>query len=301
MAFRPVTPEMLAQIESLELRARTLIDSVYSGAHRSRQKGFAIDFAEHRDYSPGDDVRFLDWKLYGRRDRFYIRQYEDESQLQVCLLLDLSGSMHYQSQSAALSKLEYATSLAAAVGWIACYQRDRASLLAYDSKVQFASRPLFGMLGARRMISELERVTAASIVSPAEDEEWHGLQEAIESIPQNTIVILFTDVFGDLNFFQRLLSQLHHRRCDVRLVQILDPAELDFPFTGNMLFRDLEGGGDQLAMAQAVRVEYQLEFEAFLDDLQKVVGQTNCLAETVVTTMPVDKVLRRILHVRSRR
>ncbi|WP_417851620.1 DUF58 domain-containing protein [Thalassoglobus sp.] len=294
-----LTPEALAQMETLSLRARSLVESVLTGTHRGNQRGFSVDFAEHRDYSPGDDVRFLDWKLYGKRDRFYVRQFEDENQLQAWLLLDVSGSMRYGSQSAPLNKLNYAACLAAAIGWMTCYQRDKAALLCFDDSIESIIGPLYGTAGTQTLINQLEallQLHQAEKTKSIEDENWTGLSKAAERVPEKSIVILLTDAFGDLTSFRRGLRLLQLKKCDVRLLHVLDTAEKTFPFEGSVLFRDLEGSGDQQIQAQAIRTGYLEEFNQFLHDLKKTTGETNCRYHQVDTSSPAETTLRSILQ-----
>jgi len=301
MAAELLTPESLAEMESLRLRARTLVESVLTGTHRGNQRGFSVAFAEHRDYSPGDDVRFLDWKLYGRRDRFYVRQFEDENQLQAWILLDTSGSMQYRSEQSAMSKLDYAACLAASIGWIACYQQDAAALVNFDGEKETVAGPYRGTVGANQLIDRLQGIidqTTAASQPPAvaDDESWNSLQLSVEHVPERSIVFLLSDAFGELAPLKRALSFLRKKECDVRLVHILDSSEVSFPFEGSMLFQDLEGAGESRVMAKSIRAGYLKEFGQFLKDVREVSGETNCRYIQVETSQPVDRVLRELLH-----
>lgn len=298
MAIKLLSPEALAQMDSLQVRARALVESVLTGAHRGNQRGFSIDFAEHRDYSPGDDTRFLDWKLFGRRDRYYVRQFEAENQVQAWLLLDVSGSMDYRSEGSPLSKLEYAACLSAAIGWISCYQRDQAALIPFAEKAGSITGPLTGTTGALKLVSELEQIILSkrSPQSPhVSSEDWPGLFEAVARIPSRSIVFLFSDAFGNLPPLKRALTYLRRKNCDTRLIHLLDSAELTFPFEGNVLFQDLEGTGTQQSIAQSVREEYLEEFTQFLTELKQVCGETHCQYWRVETSAPVDLMLRTLL------
>ena len=301
MAQRLITPEQLAEIESLELRARTIVESVLTGTHRGNDRGFSIDFAEHRDYSPGDDIRFLDWKLYGRRDRFYVRQFEDENQLQAWVLLDDSGSMRYRSENSPLSKLEYAGSLAAALVWIASSQRDLAGLSLTESARSLG--PVTGLAGIQRVVDEIENAFNHQELpnSTPDDDDWRQLLACTEKIPARSVVILLTDAFGDLRSLERVLSLLQRKKCDVRLGQILDPAEQTFPFEGNVVFRDLEGAGEQLTMTNAVRNAYLAELRNFQLELKRTCGTRQTQYTLIQTNEPMDTSLRRLLSSGSTR
>lgn len=296
------TAESFANLETLQLRARTLVESVLTGTHRGNQKGFSVDFSEHRDYSPGDDVRFIDWKLLGKRDRFYIRQFEDENQLQAWLLVDTSGSMLYRSQDSHLSKLDYAATLASAIGWVACYQRDQAALLAFDSHEFTQTGPIYGHAGAKRFIERLDELTQQAKMSSQksieEKDQFIGLASAAEKVPRNSVVCVLTDAFGDPDRLKRILSSLQHKNCDLRLLHVLDAAEFQFPFTGSMLFKGLEGGEFQ-TQSHAIREEYIKEFELFLMETRRLCRQTNCQYWVANTEEPLDMLLRQFLNSRK--
>lgn len=266
-----ITAELLSQLPSLELRARLLVESVLTGTHRGNQRGFSIDFAEHRDYSPGDDVRYLDWKLYGKRDRFYVRQFEDEKQLQVWVLLDVSGSMSFRSADAALSKLETAATLAAAVAWIAAAQRDLAGVIRF-AQTATSTGPVFGTAGVLQLIELLEQeLQERGRASEGADlEDWPGLRAAAQRVPPRSLVLLLTDAFGETTTLKQCLLQLKHKHCDVRVAQLLDPAELSLPYEGAVVFRDLEGGSEQQVVAQTIREGYQTEVARFLEQLREL-------------------------------
>lgn len=301
--------ESLASLETLQLRARTLVQSVLTGTHRGRQKGFSIDFSEHRDYSPGDDVRFIDWKLLAKRDRLYIRQFEDEHQLQAWLLLDVSGSMFYCSEHSPMSKLEYAATLAAAISWISCYQRDQAGLHTFDSKDIEVHGPVYGNLGARQLVDRLDELlkkipqrygSSPQRIGSVEDEErLLGMSHSVERVPPKSVVFVLSDGFGDLDQFKRLLLRLNAMNCDVRFLHILDHAEFSFPFTGNVLFKGLEGGEYQ-TQSQAIKNAYVQEFEGFLSDIRRICKQTHCEYWAAKTMDAPDHLLRQTLHTRKR-
>ncbi|MEW4490856.1 DUF58 domain-containing protein [Thalassoglobus sp. JC818] len=298
MEQRRITPETLSGIESLKLRTKIVVEGLLSGSHRGQDRGFSVDFAEHRDYSPGDDVRFLDWKLSGRRDRYYVRQFEDENQLAVSIVIDNSGSMTYCSQSSEMSKLEYAITLAAALMWVTSEQRDVSRLMTFDGEQHLGS--IFGRAGLQRGFDALEDIlesaTGSSDQNSEDDENWIGLGKAVERISRQSVVILLTDAFGDLNSLNRILARLRQLKCDVRLVQVIDPAEATFPFEGSVMFRDLEGGGDQIAVVDAIRSGYLAEFEQFQHQLGRIVGAMGGTRVVVESNSAFNHSLRCILE-----
>lgn len=296
-----LSPELLSNLGSLELQTRQLVESLLTGPHRGRQRGDSVDFSEHREYTPGDDVRYLDWKLYGRRDRFLVRQFEDEKQLQVWCLIDHSGSMSFRSAASPLSKQDYAAILAAALVWVACSQQDQATFMGLDGHVTFQLGPAIGLHSARQLTTEFEAQLAAHVPHQSVDEDWNSLNDALGRITSHSVVFVFSDFFASLMSLKRMLKALQKRGCDTRLVQILDEAETTFPFSGTIRFEDLEGQGDMEAITQSMRQEYLAEFEQFLLDLRRTAGACSANIHVSSTTHPPEHVLRQLLAGKAQR
>jgi len=216
-------PQTLAKLQGLELRARRIVEGYVAGLHRSPYQGFSIEFAEHREYSPGDDLRYLDWKVFGRTDKFYLKQYEEETNLVCYLLLDTSESMQYQSDPTALSKLEYAKCLAAALASLVLLQQDSVGLTTFDREIRTQVRPssspshLKQLLGVMEQ-SRPERKTATGPI-------FHDLAERLK---KRGVVIILSDMFDDVPAMMTGLKHFRHRRHDVIVMHVLDPAELSF-------------------------------------------------------------------------
>ena len=296
-----ISAETLADLQSLRIRARTLIDSVLTGKHRSLHKGFSIDFAEHRDYSPGDDIRFLDWQQFAKRDRFYVRQFEDESQLTVYLLIDVTDSMRYQSEETHWNKLEMAATLAAALAWLAVYQGDQSTVLACNMKSFDQFGPQYGMSGISALLDRLDALLETKNDSAEKGEQdagLAGLLRSTEAIPQRSLVYLLTDAFGPSDELQRTLASLRFKQSEATLIQILDPAEQTFPFQGSTLFRGLEGGKLQV-QAESIQKAYVKEFQQFLRETKQVAHQQQAKYHQFLTTTSPSDCLRRLLFQRS--
>jgi uncharacterized protein (DUF58 family) len=334
MPVELLTPEVVACLEGLEVKARTIVEGLLAGEHRGRRSGFSVDFAEHRSYAPGDDVRHLDWKVYGKRDRLYVRQFEQETRLQAWLVMDVSGSMAYRSEGRPLSKLEYAHCLAAAIGWVICQQRDAVGLATFSGTTRRMLHPRSGITGLREIFSTLEAAgetpgrgeegkrgrgeergrnepvhsspptlgaSAPRPVHPpdtpsvASAEDWNMLHTIAEGLQGRTVVFLFTDGFGDADQLIRVLKHFRTKHCDTRLIQILDPAEVSFPFEDNIDFRSLETGEHRTVMTRSIRSAYLDELHAFLRQLERDVRAQHCAYSRIETTEPLDHALLRIL------
>ncbi|MHC4180405.1 MAG: DUF58 domain-containing protein [Planctomycetota bacterium] len=257
-------PKILAQLKGLQLRARLMVEGYVSGVHRSPFHGFSIEFAEHREYAPGDDLRYLDWKVFGRTDKYCLKQYEEETNLICYLLLDTSESMRYQSSAAAMSKLEYAQSAAAALAYLILQQQDSVGLVTFDHEIRALIRPSSSPSRMEQLVQVMEesvpeRKTATGAI-------FHELAERFK---KRGIIIVLSDLFDDVDSMMAGLKHFRHRRHEVVLLQVLDPAELDFPFQQPTLFQGLEQLPDVLVDPRALRKAYLREFNGFLHRLKK--------------------------------
>ncbi len=257
-------PQTLAKLQGLELRARSIVEGYVSGVHRSPYHGFSIEFAEHREYSPGDDLRYVDWKVFGKSDKFYLKQYEEETNLVVYLVLDTSESMRYKSDDAALSKLEYAQCIAASLAYLVLQQQDSVGLVTFDSEVRSLVRPSSNPSHLKQLLhvmetSEPHRKTRTGPI-------FHDLAERLK---RRGLVVILSDLFDDVGTMLAGLKHFRHRRHDIVMFHVLDPAELDFPFKQTTLFKGLEQLPDVLTDPRSLRQAYLEEFGKFLNSVRK--------------------------------
>lgn len=304
-----LTPELIANLSGLELKARMVVDSVLAGQHRSQRKGFSTEFAEHREYSPGDDLRYIDWKVYGKRDRYYVKQFEDERRLRAWLVLDASRSMHYRSAEAPMSKLEYAAVLAAALAWLILRQRDEtgvacvggneASLLPPQGNpvhlkqvMAFLEQQVASVPDRDVLVGETPPVPRGDSHSPSGSQPGPGMDELAEQFGPRSLVVWMTDAFSEASELEKTLRHLRFRRHDVRLLHVIDPAEEDFPFDEPAIFRSLEGGVDQFITPRSIRTAYQAEWKSFMESVQRTARELECDYQKVRTDSPPDRVLR---------
>ena len=257
-------PKTLARLDGLHLRARRIVEGYVSGLHRSPYHGFSIEFAEHREYAPGDDLRYLDWKVFGRTDKFYLKQFEEETNLVCYLLLDTSESMLYQSEGAPMSKLEYAQSAAAALAYLVLHQQDSVGMATFDNDLRALVRPAGNPSHLKQILHVMEETSAEH--KTATGPIFHELAERLK---KRGIVIVLSDLFDDVDSMMAGLKHFRHRRHEVILLHVLDPAELDFPFEQVTMFRGLEQMPDVLVEPRGLRDAYLNEMRRFVRELKK--------------------------------
>ncbi len=296
-----LTPDQLTCLTGLELQARAIVEGAMSGQHRSPARGVSVEFAEHRQYAPGDDLRHVDWKVFGRRDRFYVRQYEMESDLVCHLLIDTTESMSYRSEHSSVTKLDYARWLAAATGFVVTQQQDLISLSTLDQSLQTRVPPGGRMGHWHNVVQELSKLEATPLTgTPTRNPLEAALGQFTELTKRRSVVVVISDCLRPLDEVLAGLRALRSRKHDVLLLHVLDPAELEFPFDGPVLFQGLEALGEQLVEARSLQVAYQAEAKAFCDALELGCRDLNADYSRVLTNEPVDLALRRCLLERSR-
>jgi uncharacterized protein (DUF58 family) len=260
---RASDPSLLASLARLELRARTAVEGLAGGRHRSAAFGASTTFAQHREYVPGDDLRHLDWKLIARTERDIVRQYEEETDLTGYLVLDASASMQYSSQQ--WSKHDYATWIAAAVAHLLKLQNDKTALAITrgDQVIEWIPARR-GEAHYQNLLEVLENLEPGGAGDPAD-----GLAEAIGQMERRGLVVWISDCLGEPSAALQAASQLRHDRHDLITLRVLDPAEIDFPFGRHTRFEALEGSDHLMLEPRAVREAYLAEFEAHGAELRR--------------------------------
>ena len=240
-------PVLIAQLGNLELRARRILDGFYAGRHVNRNRGHAQDFSEHRPYNPGDDLRSMDWKVFGRTDRLVVKQYEEQTNVQATIVMDQSASMGF-SHGGRMSKLDYAKTMAAAIGYVVVSQSDAIGLLSASTRLPAGSQ--LGHLS--RLYESLEKL------APNGAWDIDGLVRDLEVTSRRRgFVAVFSDLMADPERVLSSLRLLHARKNEVLVFQVLDPAELDLPFNGPVLFEDMEDGTTLKTEPDTIRGAYR--------------------------------------------
>lgn len=288
-------PRTLASIEGLGLQARLVVEGYVSGMHRSPYHGFSVEFAEHREYVPGDDIKHVDWKVWSKTDKYYLKQYEEETNLLLYLLLDTSESMSYASEGN-VSKLKYAQFIASSLAYLVLQQQDSVGLATFDEKVQRFLRPS----GQPAHLKEIIQVMDAT---PSRQKSDMGLvfHDLAERFRKRGIVVVLSDLFDNPARIIAGLKHLRHRRHEVILFQVFDPAELEFPFRQSTLFKGMEELGDVLTEPIALRRAYQDEINSFREELRRGSQAINIDYVPLRTDQRLDQALSAYLALRSAR
>jgi uncharacterized protein (DUF58 family) len=261
-------PQILARVGRLELQARHIVEGYLAGMHRSPFHGFAVEFAQHREYVPGDDIKHIDWKVFARNERYYLKQYEQDTNLVCWLLVDASESMKYGS--ARLTKYDFACTVAASLAYLILQQSDSVGLAAFDARVRKFLRP-------SGQPSQLNEVLASLVEGPGPESTRIGpvLHELAERIDRRGLLMLFSDLLDDPDEFLSGLKHLHYRRHDIVIFHVMDSAELDFPFQDPTLFRGMEQLPDLMTDPRSLRESYLEELHKHQDRLQRGCRQQN--------------------------
>jgi uncharacterized protein (DUF58 family) len=292
---RFLDPAILARLGTMELKARTVVEGFLAGLHRSPYKGFSVEFAEYRQYLPGDDLNTLDWKIYARSDRHYVKKFEEETNLDCHLLLDVSASMGYKG-AAPMSKLEYGSVLAASLAFLMKRQRDATGLMAFDDRIRFRL-PAGARAGhMHALLLALEKMEPGSHSNVA-----RPLQQLAEALVKRSLVVLISDLLDEPESVIKGLRYLRFRGSDVIVFQVLDPNELTFPFRGASRFRDLESAEEVLAEPSAIRTAYLRELAGLTLRFDRELRGAGIDYVQLDTSQPLDFALVTYLAARERR
>jgi len=286
-------PAVVARLGTLELKARTIVEGFLSGLHRSPFKGFSVEFAEYRQYIPGDALSTIDWKVYARSDRYYVKKFEEETNLDCHVMLDVSNSMSYGS--GAMTKFEYGACLAASLGYLMNRQRDAIGLTAFDEQIvsmlPSSSRP--GHL--RAVLVTLDRLKPAHQTNVSKP-----LHQLADSIVKRGMVVLISDLFDDPAEVIRGLKHFQFRGNDVIVFHILDPHETEFPFDRATRFEDLETDEEIMAVPGAVRDHYLKEIGGLIERYRRELGACGIDYQMLNTKHPLELALLSYLSTRAR-
>jgi uncharacterized protein (DUF58 family) len=282
-------PETIARISRLDLRARHVVDGFISGMHRSQFFGHSVEFVQHREYVPGDDLRHLDWKVWSKTDRFYIKQYEEETNLRCTIVLDVSESMHYGRGP--LNKYEYACTIAGCLAYLLIRQQDAVGLITFDDSVR-------QVVPARCSQTQLDALVQAMHTSKprAKTDLEKIMRRVAETIPGRGMIVVVSDLLADRAPLFRGLEMMRHRRHDMLLFHVLDNDEMDFPFAGTTRFEGMEELPNLLCDPRALRDGYLEALNEYLVEVRR-----GCVAQgidyaPVRTGDPLDAVLAKFLH-----
>jgi uncharacterized protein (DUF58 family) len=285
-------PAVVARLGTLELKARTIVEGFLSGLHRSPFKGFSVEFAEYRQYLPGDDLSTIDWKVYARSDRHYVKKFEEETNLDCHVMLDLSGSMGYGTR---ITKFEYAQCLAASLGYLMNRQRDAIGLTAFDEQIvtmlPASARP--GHL--RALLVTLDRLRLGQKTNVSKP-----LHQLADSLTKRGMVVLISDLLDEPERVIRGLKHFQYRGTDVIVFHVLDPDETGFPFERATRFEDLETAEEVMAVPTVVREHYLKTIGGLIDRYKRELGAAGIDYHLLSTSEPLELALMAYLSTRAR-
>jgi uncharacterized protein (DUF58 family) len=288
-------PEFVSNVRNLELVARMIVEGFLVGLHKSPYHGFSVEFSQNRPYMPGDNIRDIDWKVYGRTNRFYIKQFEEETNLRAYLLLDTSGSMDYGSRN--IKKIEYAKFLAAALSYLFIKQRDAAGLVTFSDAIHRYLPPKSSPAYLRHILKELTElkvVPKKTIIS----ETLHTLAEKIK---RKSLIVLLTEfLYEDPALILEGLKHFRHYKHEILVFNILDPNDRLFNFSDDSTFVDLETGEKVKTQPYFLREKYREKIEFFYQKLQRECRNYNIDFQNLLTDEPYDRALFRYLLKRKK-
>lgn len=297
MTDRPrpaVDPQALFRIKSLQLRAKAAVEGFLKGIHRSPYHGYSVEFSEYRPYTAGDDPRHLDWRLFARSDRYFVKRFEDETNLRCHLVVDSSRSMAYGS--AGVTKGEYARTAAATIAYFLTLQRDAVGLAAFEDRIVDYLPPRHRPGHFRRILGLLDREpkgAATDLVGP--------LDELTATIKRRGLIVLISDLLAPADALAGPLARLHARGHEVIALRVLDPAEVDFPFDAPARFRDVESRRELFIDPASARAGYRTRFDAHAAELARTCDGLGFVLRTMTTDSPLETALFDVLRSRMLR
>ncbi len=292
--YRFLEPQALARVKNLSLVARGVVEGFISGLHSSPYKGFSVEFAEHREYTPGDDPRHLDYRMLARTERLYIKQYEEETNMRVQVLLDASGSMNYRYETK-ITKFEYGGYLTAVLTYLMTRQQDSVGLTAFDTDIRLDMPARSSPRHFNEMMRQVERIEPGGETGLSET-----LHKLANRFKKRCLIVLISDLYDDPEEVIRALHHFRHRHHEVVVFQVLDKAEIEFPFRDLISFHDLETDDRIQIDPVFVRDAYVEQMRKFIDGYRRACAETKIDYVLTDTSVPYDFMLARYLAARNR-
>lgn len=290
---RLLKPEIIAKLGRIDFKARLVVEGFLSGLHRSPYKGFSVEFTEYRPYMPGDSIKRIDWKVYAKTDKFFVKEYEEETNLKAYLLLDSSGSMGYSSNH--ITKLEYASYLAASLAYLLLRQRDSAGLVIFTSKIETYIPPRSSFAHLYNILKEIDRV------KPGKDTDLAStFHELATRIKRRGLIIIFSDLFDNKEEVLKALHHFRHKKHEVLVFHILDKNELEFSFNNPLVLKDMESSKEMTVDPRVLRKEYHKAIEEFIKNFKHKCQERLIDYHLLTTDTPLDYALLSYLAKRSR-
>lgn len=279
-------PETIAKLKNIELKARLVVEGFITGLHRSPYHGFSVEFAEYRQYRPGDEVKNIDWRVFARSERYFIKQFEEETNMRSIIALDSSASMSYASKGN-ISKYEYASYLAAALALLMIKQRDATGLALYDTEIRKYLPPKSKPSYLNELLKTIDNHKPSEQTRTAD-----ALEKLAEQIKRRGMVVIMSDFFDDPESTIKALKHFRHKQHETIVFHILDPREIDFKFGDSATFRDIETGEELITQPYQIQKTYKKAMENFINNLRNECLKRQIDYHLVDTSQPFDKALR---------
>ncbi len=287
-------PTLISKLKSLELKAKAVVEGFKVGLHRSPYHGFSVEFSEHKAYMQGDPIKNIDWKVFGKSDKLFIKQYEEETNLTAHILLDVSASMDYKKKGS-ITKLEYGKILAASLSYLLVSQQDSVGLSLYSDKIEKYFPPRSTRVYLQMLLRGLENAVSSSKTETAE-----CLNSVAEKIKKRGLVIIISDFFDDVDSILTALKHFKYKKNEVIVFQILDPIEKNFAFEKDAIFVDKETGDELTTQPHQIQKAYQTAMKEFMEKLKSGCLNNKIEYNQIETTTPFDKALFAYFKKRAR-
>ncbi len=299
-SLKYLQPDVVSKLSTMELRARLVVEGFITGLHKSPYHGFSVEFAEHRQYMPGDEIRRIDWRVYGKTDKYFVKQYEEETNLKSYIVIDTSASMGFASEidtkgNKRISKIEYASYIAASLSYLMVQQRDAVGLMQYDAAVRSILPPHATKQHLRRMLIDLERMRPSDTTNSAA-----ALHSLADRISRRGLVIIISDLFDDPAAVMAALKHFRHNKHEVLVMQVLDPMERSFAFGSDAVFRDVETGEMLMTQPYHIQKAYQQAMAEFIERYKRECRENLVDYVLLDTSVPFDAALLGYLNKRKR-
>lgn len=293
---RYLKPEVVSRLKGMELKARLVVEGFITGLHKSPYHGFSVEFAEHRQYMPGDPIRDIDWKVYGKSDRFYVKQFEEETNLKSYILVDTSASMGYTSEEKKRpSKLEYCSYLSASLSYMMLKQRDSVGLVGFDEHIHTYIPPKSAASHLHILLKQMDKLEPGEKTNISDT-----LHEMAERIKRRGLIIILSDLFDDPQRIIAGLKHFRHKKHEIIVFHILDPRERDFAFPTEAVFEDMETGEQMITLPWQVKGDYQSALNKVFDEFSRECRMSNIDYHLIDTSVPYDRALLAYLNKRAR-
>lgn len=287
-------PSFISKLNSLELKARLVVEGFMVGLHKSPYHGFSVEFSEHRAYMQGDNLKDIDWKVFGKTEKYFIKQYEEETNLRSYVFLDTSNSMIYKSGNN-IPKLDYSITLAAALSYLMIHQQDAVGLTLYSEKINKFLPPKSSRAYLREILKNLANAEASEKTNTAE-----SLSQGAEKLKRRGLVVIISDFFDDINSVLKALKHFSYKKNEVIVFQVLDPMEKTFSFGKDAIFKDLETGDELTTQPYQIQKAYREAMKEFTDRIKRECLNSNIDYNLIETSDTYDKALFRYIQKREK-